>query len=174
AVAVGPKVDAKLFIEETGKTGITALTRPGDTKTLAKMTAGDPVELRIEDQRLIAKSEDNEYLGQVEPRLARRLMSLMEGGNRYAAAVTNITDHSARIIIRETYQHSSQFGRVSFPKAAPGLESIRPYIKGTVLHYDFEEEEEEMAEEEYEEETEEEEVETLDEEAEFEPDLTEE
>jgi hypothetical protein len=46
-----------------------------------------------------------------------------------------------RIIIRETYQHPSMLGRVIFPAQGTG-DTIRPYIKDSVLRYDREDEDE--------------------------------
>ena len=45
-----------------------------------------------------------------------------------------------RIIVRETYQHPNMLGRVSFPAQGTG-ETIRPYIKDSVLRYDRDDEE---------------------------------
>jgi hypothetical protein len=75
----------------------------------------------------------------VEPKLGQRLISFMAAGNQYVAAVSSL-DNSVRVIIRETYQHPSQAGRVSFP--AKGVDNFRSYIKDSVLKYDLDDEEE--------------------------------
>jgi hypothetical protein len=140
-VAVQPQVDANLFIEETGKTGVTTLVNTAPREELATLTAGEPVLLKVEGKDLKVLSTRNEYLGQVEPRLALRLIRLMQGGNQYAAAVTSLTDDSVEIIIRETFQHPTQVGKVSFPTRG-GDTAFRPYIRESILRYDVEEEEE--------------------------------
>jgi tetratricopeptide (TPR) repeat protein len=173
AARTAGKVDATVFIEETGKTGVTVLIKPGDRVVLVKVMAGDPVALVIEGQRLVVKNGAGEYLGQIETRLGKRLTDLMNAGNRYTAAITNLTDHSVKIIIRETFQHPSQLGKISFPKQGAGLETVRPYIKGSVIMYDYGDEEDELSDEEFEEETEEE-GEAADEDSEFESDIAEE
>jgi hypothetical protein len=137
-------VDPQLFIEETGKSGQTVLVKT-DPKVLARATAGDPVELKRRDNQLIVDTVAGEYLGEVEPRLALRLSRLMEGGNRYAAAVTSIEDSTARIIIKEIYQHPTQAGKPSFPTSLS--EVVRPYTKESLLRYGPEEEDEEIFEE---------------------------
>lgn len=73
----------------------------------------------------------------MEPKLGHRLISFMNAGNQYVAAISSL-DNSARIIIRETFQHPSQIGRVSFP--VKGGESFRSYIKDSVLKYDLDDE----------------------------------
>jgi hypothetical protein len=132
-----PQVDPQLFIEETGKTGVTTLHR-ANQEVLARMTAGDRLMLRPEGNVLMAESARGEYVGEVEPKLALRLLKLMEGGNQYAAALTSLADATGRVIIKETYQHPSQMGRPSFPSA--GHEVVRPYIKESILKRGTEEE----------------------------------
>jgi hypothetical protein len=142
AVAVQPQVDANLFIEETGKTGVTTLINTAPHEELATLTAGEPVLLRPEGKSLLVYSTRNDRIGEVEPRLALRLISLMRGGNQYAAAVTSLTDTSVEIIIRETFQHPTQVGKVSFPTRGGADGGFRPYIRESVLRYDADEEDE--------------------------------
>jgi hypothetical protein len=138
-VAAGPST----FIEETGKTGVTLLKDLATPVILAKLTAGDVVYLEIDkkNQVLRVKNGEGEVLGTVESKLALRLTRFIEGGNRYAAAVTSVTDKQLTIIVREIFQHPSQRGRLSFPPktAAAGY---RPYIKDTVLRYGLDDEDE--------------------------------
>lgn len=133
------QIDPRLFIEETGKTGHANLIEPGDARVLVKMSAGDRVVLRVEGRHLKAFNAQDEYLGEIDPRVGLRLIDLIGGGNQYIAAITQVGDQSARLFIREVFQHPSQVGRLSFP---PRRESaVRPYIKGRVLDYDVEEDE---------------------------------
>jgi len=133
------KLSPQMFISEMGKTGTTVLTRPA-TQAVARMTAGDEVFLRRQNNTLVVESGQGEYLGEVEPRLGRRLIKLMEGGNQYAAAIATLSQADVRVIIKETFQHPSQVGRVSFPPAAG--DAFRPYTKEGLVRHDVEEEEE--------------------------------
>jgi tetratricopeptide (TPR) repeat protein len=132
------RVDPQLFIEETGKSGTTTLHR-ANQEVLARMTAGDRLTLRTEGNVLLVENTRGEYVGEVEPKLALRLLKLMQGGNEYAAALTSLANATGRVIIKETYQHPSQAGRPSFPSTGP--EVIRPYIKESILKYGAEDEE---------------------------------
>ena len=89
-----------------------------------------------------------EDIGQVEPRLANRLINFMEGGNRYAAAILGLENGHVRLIIREEYQHPNMFGKVSFPSQGGG-DTIRAYIKDSMLRYDREDDEDPNNEDEY-------------------------
>jgi len=133
------QLDPQIFIEETGKTGITTLHRV-NRDVLVRMTAGDRVELRPEGNVLLVENTRGEHLGEVEPKLGLRLLKLMQGGNQYAAALTSLANATGRVIIKEVYQHPSQAGRPSFPPT--GTEVIRPYIRESILKHGAEEEEE--------------------------------
>jgi tetratricopeptide (TPR) repeat protein len=164
------KAPATLFIEEMGKTGRARLINLAPARTLAPLSPGDSVDLRVAGEQLVAKVGETE-VGWVEPRIATRLLKLIEAGNRYEAALTALHEGEVTIIIREVFTHPANFGKVSFPSAVAGRASdVRPYMKGTALRYDDEEESEE-----FEEETEEvEELDTTLPEYSAEPDLEEE
>lgn len=140
--AVRGEIDPRLFIADTGKAGVTSLLRISDKATLAQMTIGDQVSLDIQGRMLVVRNARGEYLGQVEPRLSQRLIELMRGGNRYAAALMSIDDNDVRVIIRETYQHPSQAGKLSFPAKVAETRAFRAYIKDTLLRRDIDETEE--------------------------------
>ena len=143
APASREKVIPSIFIEETGKTGTTNLINVAPTSVLAKLTAGDAVQLVIDakNQTLLVKNQDGEVLGQVEPRLALRLIRFLEAGNRYTAAVTSVGERELRLIIRETYQHPSQRGRLSFPPKTTAA-GYRAYTRDSVLRYGLEDDDE--------------------------------
>jgi hypothetical protein len=132
-------IDPVLFIEETGKTGMTELINLSPARTLGKVAVGDKVSLVVSGHSLHVKTASGDKIGQIEPRLANRLINFMEGGNRYAAAVLNKEKGLIRLIIREEYQHPTMFGKVSFPSQGAGTgETIRAYIKESVLRYERE------------------------------------
>ncbi len=142
------RIDPRLFIEETGKTGTTELINIAPTSVLAKVGVGDKVQLHVSGHTLIVRNAAGEDIGQIEPRLANRLINFMEGGNRYAAAILGMENGQVRLIIREEYQHPGMFGKVSFPSQGGG-DMIRAYIKDSMLRYDRDEEEELGNEDEY-------------------------
>jgi tetratricopeptide (TPR) repeat protein len=142
------RIDPRLFIEETGKTGMTELINIAPASVLAKVGVGDKVQLHVSRHTLLVRNTAGEDIGQIEPRLANRLINFMEGGNRYAAAILAMENGQVRLIIREDYQHPGMFGKVSFPSQGGG-DTIRAYIKDSMLRYDREDEEELGSEDEY-------------------------
>lgn len=138
------KAPATLFIEEMGKTGRARLINLAPAQNLAPLQPGDAVELHVDGEQLFARVGDSE-VGQVEPRIAGRLLKMINGGNRYEAALTTVHEMDVMIIIREVFTHPSNFGKVSFPSAATARGGdVRPYMKGTPLRYDDDEESEEL------------------------------
>ncbi len=130
------RVDPSLFIEESGKTTITTLLNTAGTDVLANMTAGDLLELRPGTHTVQVATPDGLIVGQLEPKLAKRLIDLLEGGNRYQAAVTSVDEPTVKVIIRETYKSPRMATKVSFPSKAPA-EVFRGYIKDSLLKYDL-------------------------------------
>jgi tetratricopeptide (TPR) repeat protein len=118
------RVDPQSFIEEVGKAGVVDLYRLAQPQVLAKTVAGSRVNLKVDGPRLVAENNSGEYLGQVEQKHGQRLIKLMEGGNRYSAAVISSTEEEVSIIIKEVYQDPSQAGKFSFPPR--GSETARP------------------------------------------------
>ena len=142
------RIDPRLFIEETGKTGMTEIINLASASVLAKVGVGDKVQLHVSGHTLLVRNAAGEDIGQIEPRLANRLINFMEGGNRYAAAILAMENGQVRLIIREEYQHPGMFGKVSFPSQGGG-DIIRAYTKESLLRYDREDDEDLSNEDEY-------------------------
>ncbi|MCX6009314.1 MAG: tetratricopeptide repeat protein [Chloroflexi bacterium] len=133
------EVAPDLFIGEMGKAGVVNLQNLAPGEVLARMAAGNQVDLKVRGQQLIIENEQGEYLGLVEPPHGFRLARLIEGGNKYTAAIVNIDNDTARVIIREVFQHPNQIGRPSFPVKA--VEGFQPHVKDTLLRHEAVEEE---------------------------------
>jgi hypothetical protein len=103
------------------------------------MAPGEEVILHIEEQRLLVRDEHGDYLGEVEPKYGLRLAKLIQGGNKYIAAISSLAESKVKIIIREVYQHPSQAGRLSFPQKEK--DSFRSYARRNLLRHESEDEE---------------------------------
>ena len=130
------RVEPQVFIEETGKAGVVSLYRLAPKEVLAGVDAGDRVNLKVVGSSLMVENIKQQYLGQVEPRHSQRLIRLMEGGNRYTATVISSAEDMMAVIIRETYQHPSQGGQLSFP--SKGFGSLRSYVSDKILRHRIE------------------------------------
>lgn len=147
AVSVPPtQLDTKLFVEETGSSTVARL-QATDASRVAVLDAGDLVELRVQGNAVNVHTVTGDYVGMVDPRIGLRLSKMMESGNAYTAAMVTTTGEP-RVVIRETFQHPSNIGKVSFPQAR--ATDIRAYTRKGLLRK--EQEEFEYGEDDYEEE----------------------
>ena len=124
---------SKLFIAESGKSGTTVLQNPASSSVVAGIAPGDPVNLMVQNQSILAYAGDDVYLGRVDSRLAGRLSRLMGGGNRYEAAVIGTNDWGITIIIREAFRHPSLHNISSFPTNSRG--EHRAYSNQGLIRY---------------------------------------
>jgi len=138
------KAPVTLFIEEMGKTGRARLMNLVAPRELAPLSPGDAITLDAQGDELIA-SVGATAIGSVEPRIATRLRKLLEGGNRYDAAITTVHEAGGEVVImiREVFSHPNNFGKVSFPTQGQSAPGVRPYMKGSALRYDDDDEVEE-------------------------------
>jgi hypothetical protein len=133
-------VDPRHFLEEIGKAGVVTLIDLAPKEDRAMVVAGDKVSLKVEGSSLLVMSSRGEYVGKVEPRYTQRLVRLILGGNQYTASVVRSTKEMMTVIIRETFQHPSQAGKMSFPPR--GMEEFRSYGSDRLLKLESEDEEE--------------------------------
>ena len=135
------KVEPHHFIEEIGKTGVVTLFELAPKENRARTVAGDRVYLKVDSSVLAVENGRGTYMGIVDPKYAQRLIRLILGGNQYTASVVKSTMDWMTVIIRETYQHPSQAGKLSFPPK--GMEEFRPYVGDKILKLEEDEDEEE-------------------------------
>ena len=135
SAGVRTRTKPHVFIEESGKAGVTALVNLAPPDVLVKLAPGHPLQLEIIGNGLSVSVPSGDYVGQVEPRLASRITRLIKGGNKYEATVTSVSEQELTAIIREVYKHPSQSGAVSFPSRDSS--DYRVYLPGAQPTYDL-------------------------------------
>ena len=101
----------KLAVEFTPEQGVI----PFSMGTCRLEAVGDKLTLKVETGIVRLIGPGDVVVGQLEPKIAQRVMRLVKAGNRYSAAITSIDDHHVRIILREEYRDPSMRSRPSFP-----------------------------------------------------------
>lgn len=156
-----PSPRAGVFVEEIGKTWVDELTRAADDPVLATVSPGEQLSFEIRGARVVVSSRAGVELGELEQRIAQRLIDLVNAGNRYELYALGMSGHSLRFIMREVYQDPSMLGQMGLPRqnrATIDLMRERELLsqrEETDFSFgDEEEDEEEPDEEEDEEETE--------------------
>jgi len=125
-------VDMHVFTEEPGKTALTRLPlREGDNPV--RVAPGDPLTLELVGDQLHLRTSRGIDLGQVEAKLARRMLKFVRGGNQYAGAVTHVEDQGVHVIIREVFQAPQFAGTLSFPIRKTREAEYRPYAKEVLV-----------------------------------------
>jgi hypothetical protein len=128
----GRAVRYGIFIEEVGRTYLDDLVNITTPEVLIHITSGEQLAIRPESGSVGLYTHNDEYIGQLEPRIARRINELIEQGNRYEVFVTTCTGTNVRVIIREVFRHPSMGYKMSFPKQ--GKVAIpRAYLRDTRL-----------------------------------------
>jgi tetratricopeptide (TPR) repeat protein len=144
-VAIAPPpsaINPSLFIEESGKTAVTELVDRAPFDQIASLTAGDKLELKVEGGAVRVVTPTGVVIGQLEPKIAQRVMRLVGMGNRYSAAITSIDESHIRVIIREEYRDASMGARPSFPTQAA---DVRAYTREGVFRVDNDEDDDELS-----------------------------
>ncbi len=138
------KTQTRLFIEDMGKTGILRLVNPAPLNVLARYSPGTEATLREQQGLLAVLARDGALLGFLEPKVGRRLLELINGGNEYVVALVTNDQANPRVAVREVVQSAENAHRISFPGHHRPVETKeRAYIKGTFFRYGEEEEDEE-------------------------------
>lgn len=131
------KVDLSLFVEEMGKTVTTTL-RSAAPDVCSKVATGDIGELRLSGDVIEVDTVRGVRLGSLEPKLARRLIKFLQGGNRYQAGVTSCESTTVKVIVREIYQDAKFAGKPSFPITRKKEVEFRPYARESLVPRDVE------------------------------------
>lgn len=129
-----------VFMEEMGRTYVTDLLRPAASVILARLFPGQEVFLQYAESAVFVVDADGTRLGQLEGRLARRLIRFSREGNQYRAFVLQLTGDTLRIILREVFRAPHLLNVPSFPPQ-PKIAPPRPYVPEKFRPEELEEEE---------------------------------
>lgn len=113
-----------VFVEEVGKTWVDELVNPQPAGKLAEVAPGEQLKLDARDERLFVTNGRGEELGEVEARIAGRIMELMNGGNRFDVYALGMSGHSLRVILREVYRDASQADKIAFPRQVRAMQGL--------------------------------------------------
>lgn len=105
-----------VFIEEPGKTWVDELTRAADDGVLATISPGEQLDFKIDGANVLVSSRDGKHLGELEQRIAQRLIELIAAGIEFEIYALGMSGHSLRFILRETHRDPSLVGRMGLPR----------------------------------------------------------
>lgn len=123
ANAAGTRFAQKMFIGDSGKSAQVALLACATDSARPFISPGAPIELRAEQGTLAVFNQEGHYIGLVPPKLGRRLVGLIEEGNRYEGAISGSSGDAIKVVLQESYQHPSLRSKVSFLSSFFGEEA---------------------------------------------------
>lgn len=117
---------AESFLEEPGKTKLVSLLHLGGAKVIAKLDAGDEVNLSPSAHRLSVTDAEGKYIGRLSDDLAARLRNFIKIGNKYQVLVKSVDEHEVKIFIRELERAKSAKDAPTFPMEKLDYVSFTP------------------------------------------------
>ena len=111
-----PSPRAGVFVEEVGKTWVDELTRAVEDPILATVSPGEQLSFEVQGARVVVSTRTGQVVGELEQRIAQRLIDLINSGNRYEMYALGMSGHSLRFILREVHQDPSMVGQMGLPR----------------------------------------------------------
>ena len=108
-------LSAKFFIGQSGKSAEVTLS---ESSINCDPSPGTPITLAIEGSAIVALDQCSNRLGYVPSKLSRRLICLINGGNKYDGAISGRSEGALRAILRECHQDPNQRSKISFPSSS--------------------------------------------------------
>jgi len=110
--------DPELFLEIPGKTKSVALVNLGQKNVLAKLSIGQKVLPLIRRRKVIIKTENNEFIGNLPDDIGKRLIILIKGGNKYLAFIKEVSLNRVVVFLKEEEKSKKFKNIISFPSLA--------------------------------------------------------
>jgi tetratricopeptide (TPR) repeat protein len=89
-----------IFLEENGKTKVVDLVNCAQSEVLLGLRTGQAVDLSVKRLKIFI-SQGKKYIGVLPDDIGKRLIKLINGGNKYEVFVKSSNNQSATIFIRE-------------------------------------------------------------------------
>lgn len=145
-------LDPNLFADVPGKTRSVELVNLGQKHILAKLSIGEPVELKIRRRRVEIRTKEGEYIGALPDDLSKRLILLMNAGSKYEAFIKEASLKEIIVFLREISKGRKVARFISFPDdMRKNIEYLEKILEGKISEEELEEKLEEEEEEEEEE-----------------------
>ena len=88
------------FIEEPGKTKLTALINLGSEKIYSCLNTGDEVFFNTHAHKISVTTINNKYIGKLTDDLSARLRLLIKDGNKYQITIKSVNKNIVKVFIK--------------------------------------------------------------------------
>ncbi|OGM31198.1 hypothetical protein A2803_01850 [Candidatus Woesebacteria bacterium RIFCSPHIGHO2_01_FULL_44_21] len=103
------------FLEIPGKTKIVSLVNICESVILARLDAGDNVQLVPKVRKVAVTTYDELYIGRLPDDLATRVIYFIKNGNEYETYIKSIAESEVKVFIKETKRAETLDDIPSFP-----------------------------------------------------------
>ncbi|OGK13078.1 hypothetical protein A3C98_03135 [Candidatus Roizmanbacteria bacterium RIFCSPHIGHO2_02_FULL_37_15] len=109
-------LDPNLFLEISGKTKSVTLVNLGQKNTLAALSVGQEIFLKIKKRKVEVRTSENEYVGSLPDDLSRRLLVFLKAKSKYRVFVKDASLGRITVFIREEKKGKKVQHYLSFPQ----------------------------------------------------------
>ena len=106
------------FLFEPGKTKIIQLLNLAPPSTIARLNCGEKLSMTLKKHTICVASENGTYLGALPDDLSHKLLSYINGGNKYDVYVKYSTAKKLTVFIREIERSPKFENQPSFQTSA--------------------------------------------------------
>jgi hypothetical protein len=96
-----PPSKADSFLEEPGKTKIITLLNLSNKSTIAKLDAGDQVNLNTHSHKVSVCTSDNKYIGKLPDDMSAHIKKMIKYGYQYSTLIKSVSQNDVKVFIRE-------------------------------------------------------------------------
>lgn len=114
-------VSPRVFLEEPGKTKIISCVKLAPASTLAQVSCGQEVQMKVKKHCIEIRTTANTYLGALPDDISHKLNKYIQAGNQYQAIVRSIGKNLLTVLLRE-------IARGEKYKDQPSFTSSRVYV----------------------------------------------
>ncbi len=110
---------ANLFISEPGKTKVINLLNLAQPSVLANISYGEKLLINAKSHSITISTTEGVHLGALPDDLAHRIISFLNGGNKYEVYVKSISPKMLTVFIKETERSEKFTNQPSFQNTSP-------------------------------------------------------
>jgi len=135
---------AASFLEETGKTKVVELINVAQSRVIARLRTGEPLNISIKRLKVFLLENGKQYIGALPDDVAKRLIKFIKGGSVYDVYVKLANERRVVVFIKEIKKSSRFRDQPSFLQASDKLlgfqketVKVRNYYKGQEEEKDY-------------------------------------
>jgi tetratricopeptide (TPR) repeat protein len=116
-------LDPNLFLDIPGRTKSIALVDLGQKNTLAQLSVGEKVKLKIRRRRVEIRTQQNDYIGHLPDDLSKRLLILIKSGSEFSGYIKEAALNRVVVFLKEEKRGKKVAKYFPFPINLTGIKA---------------------------------------------------